>query len=235
MRFKVDSLIDRVSGWIMPPRCVLCGGRGRAACLDLCVGCEADLDACGAGGIAIPPLSRVHAAFVYRDPLDGLVQSFKYGGQLAIGRVLGTLLGHSVGDRGLHVGVDLLVPVPLHPRRHAERGFNQSAEIARWAGRPLGLPVNARCVCRVRPTPAQVTLPAAARRLNLESAFAADPGVRGARIAVVDDVTTTGSTLAAVARALLEAGATSVDAWCVARARSPEQVDCAPGSEVTAR
>ncbi len=235
MRSKVDSIVDRVSGWLMPPRCVLCGGRGRTPCLDLCADCEADFEACAGGGVAMPPLRRVHSAYVYRDPLDGLVQSFKYGGQLAIGRVIGTLLGRSVEAYGFHAGVDLVVPVPLHPRRHAERGFNQSAEIARWAGRAPGLPVQAGCVRRVRPTAAQVSLPAAARRVNLDSAFAADPGVRGLRVAIVDDVVTTGSTLAALARVLLEAGATGVDAWCVARARSPEQVDCVPGPEVTAR
>jgi len=235
MRSKVDSVVDRVSGWLMPPRCVLCGGRGRAPCLDLCAACEADFEACWAGEVSIPPLSRIHAAFVYQDPLDGLVQSFKYGGQLAIGRVLGTLLGQCVWAHDFHVGVDLVVPVPLHPQRHAERGFNQSAELARWAGRVPGLPVDAGCVRRVRPTAAQVSLSAAARRVNLDSAFAADPGVRGLHIAIVDDVTTTGSTLAALARALLEAGATAVDAWCVARAQSPEQVNCVPGSEVAAR
>lgn len=213
---RVDSVLDRLSGWLLPPRCVLCGARGQKPCLDLCADCRADLLPAGLVVRPAASLRRIYAAFDYRHPVDALLQSFKYGGKLATGRVLGTLLGQEVRALGLHRDVDLVIPVPLHPGRHAERGFNQAAEIARWAVRPLQCPRDAVLATRRRATPPQVGLSGAARRSNLAEAFAASPRVRGLRIAVVDDVTTTGSTVSALADTLVAAGAASVDAWCVA-------------------
>ncbi len=77
-----------------------------------------------------------------------MIQALKYGGQLAVGRVLGQLLAGGAAELGLQLDVDCLLPVPLHPRRYAERGFNQSAEIARFAGRVLALPVEPRLAIR---------------------------------------------------------------------------------------
>jgi ComF family protein len=111
-----------------------------------------------------------------------------------------------------------VLPVPLHPARHGSRGFNQSAEIGRWVARRLGRPLDPRLAVRRRDTRPQVGLAVEERRSNLAGAFAASPGVRGLRVALVDDVTTTGRTLQALAEALLEAGAGSVDGWCVAHA-----------------
>ncbi len=142
----------------------------------------------------------------------------KYRGQLAVGRVLGVLLAAAVRDFALHRDVDCLVPIPLHPARHAERGFNQSAEIGARAASDLGCRYLAGAVRRVRATRSQVGLHVYARRRNLAGAFVARD-VDGLRVAIVDDVTTTGTTLQELARALREAGARTVDAWCVARAR----------------
>jgi ComF family protein len=105
----------------------------------------------------------------------------------------------------------------LHPLRHAERGFNQSAEIARHLGRCLRLPVDESLATRQRATPPQVGLHQRQRRRNLWHAFAAGPAP-GRRVALVDDVTTTGTTLQELASMLMQAGATAVDGWCVARA-----------------
>lgn len=219
MRQWVDRQIERLGGLVLPPRCVLCGGRGQRPCLDLCPGCEASLPPAGGPVPGSPSaLRRVYVPFSYAAPLDHLVHSLKYRGHLATGRVLGTLLADRVEVLGLHRDVDVIVPVPLHPARLAERGFNQSAELAGRVGRNLRLPVVESLAVRRRATRPQVGLHLDERRSNLAGAFAATPAARGLRIALLDDVTTTGRTLQELAAVLLEAGAEAVDGWCVARA-----------------
>jgi len=181
------------------------------------VGCAASFEAAYEPVLAGPePLRRTCAPFAYAWPLDHLVHALKYRGQLATARVLGTLLAGWLAGRGLHQEIDVIVPVPLHPERHAERSFNQSAELARQLGRSLHLPVAGSLAVRRRATPPQVGLHLAERRRNLAGAFGAGP-VAGLRAAIVDDVTTTGTTLQELAGALAQAGASAVDAWCVAR------------------
>jgi len=215
----VDRNLERLGGLLLPPRCVLCGDRGQPPCLDLCRTCEAGLPCALAPlGNGPMPLRRCLAPFDYGHPLDHLVHALKYRGQLAVGRVLGTLLGERAAALGLQADVDVVLPVPLHPARHGSRGFNQSAEIGHWVARRLGRPLDPRLALRSRDTRPQVGLAVGDRRTNLAGAFAASPAVRGLRIALVDDVTTTGRTLQALGEALLEAGAGSVDGWCVARA-----------------
>ena len=219
MRDWADRHLDRLGGLLLPPRCVLCGSRGQAPCLDLCAGCAASFEAADEPELAGPaPLRRSCAPFAYAPPLDHLVHALKYRGQLATARVLGTVLADWLAKRGLQHEVDVIVPVPLHPDRHAERGFNQSAELASHVGRRLRLPVVESLAVRRRATPPQVGLHLEERRRNLVGAFAATPAACGLRIALLDDVTTTGRTLQELASALLEAGAAAVDGWCVARA-----------------
>jgi len=224
----VDSRWDRLLGRVLPPRCVLCGRPGQRPCHDLCVACEADLPPPAYGLAPVASLlhaggrdgcNRSFAVCSYAPPVDALIQALKYGGQLAIGRVLGQLLARGAADLGLHLDVDCVLPVPLHPLRYAERGFNQSGEIACFAARALRLPFEPRLAVRCRETRPQVGLLPADRHANMHDAFAVASGrVPGRRIVIVDDVITTGSTVAALTRALRQAGAASVDVWCVARA-----------------
>jgi len=218
MRYWVDRNLERLGALLLPPRCVLCGARGQAPCLDLCAGCAASFELVRDPVLPGPePLRLTCAPFAYAWPLDHLVHAVKYRGQLATARVLGTLLARWLAERGPQGEIDVIVPVPLHPARHAERGFNQSAELARQLERGLRLPVVESLAFRRRATPPQVGLNLEERRRNLAGSFGAG-AVCGLRIAIVDDVTTTGTTLQELARALVRNGALTVDAWCVARA-----------------
>jgi ComF family protein len=136
---------------------------------------------------------------------------------LSHARLLGELLaGHLatlVGPRP-----ELLLPVPLHPRRQRGRGFNQALELARPIARRLGVRLVADGCRRLRDTAAQSGLDAAARRRNVRGAFAVNTPVGGRRVALIDDVVTTGHTVTEMARVVAAAGAERVEVWCVARA-----------------
>ncbi|MGD1993582.1 MAG: ComF family protein [Anaerolineae bacterium] len=117
------------------------------------------------------------------------------------------------------VSVDVIIPVPLHPRRLRERGYNQAGLLARALGRRIDVPVWERAIERVRYTRSQMRLDAAARRRNVQRAFHCPDGRVGERkILLIDDVCTTGATLGACAEALHRAGATGVQALTLARA-----------------
>lgn len=201
---------------LFPPRCCLCGFPGASLDLDLCGHCHADLP-WHAG--AAPGL----VALRYEHPVDELIRQLKYQGVIAHARVLGVLLAE-VARRGVGEQPKLLIPVPLHPARFRERGFNQAAAIARYAGRMLGIPVAGHVIRRVRDTPSQTALGVSGRRANVRGAFA----LRGARaqrtlmeaghVAIVDDVMTTGSTLEELRGVIRACGARRVDSWAVARA-----------------
>lgn len=145
--------------------------------------------------------------------MDALIGRFKYAGALHYGALLGRLLSDACGGRRL----DGVVPVPLHPARLAERGFNQARELARPLARSGGLRLLDDVCRRDVATPPQAGLTARERYRNLEGAFVVVAELAGQRLAVVDDVLTTGSTAAALSRELLRAGAASVEVWAVAR------------------
>lgn len=172
-----------------------------------------------------PAFRRVLAPWRYDFPVDALITRFKHQSQWPFGRLLGQLLGehlvHAFDDGWPRPQV--LVPVPLGGRRLRQRGFNQAAMLAQWLGQQLQLPVD-DCLQRIRDTPAQQGLDAAARKRNLHRAFAISQphALAGRHLALVDDVLTTGATANALARLLLNAGAESVDIYCLARTPSPQ-------------
>jgi len=229
-----DWLLDK----LFPPLCALCGKRGMPG-LDLCPGCLEALPRpgtrcprcalplpegtppgtlCGHCQRRPPHFDHTLAALLYRPPADRLVLDLKFNARLANARLLGRLLAMPARRRPRP---EALVPVPLHPRRQRARGFNQALEIARVLGTELGVPVMPALCRRLRPTEAQAGLAAATRRSNLRGAFQAS-GTVPRRLAVVDDVMTTGSTLDELAKTLKRAGAERVEAWVCARTPAPE-------------
>jgi len=214
---------------LLPARCVLCGASGLAG-LDLCAGCRDDLPrndaACATCALPLPvtaamcgvclrkppPYVAAFAALRYRYPVDQLIQRLKFGGDLAVGRVLATLLCDAL-PRAWHAP-DVVVPMPLARGRLRTRGCNQAQELAR------GLPwrVDRTTLARVRETSPQSELDARARRANVRGAFVASAAVRGQSVVLLDDVITTGATVRAAAKALLRAGAREVRVLAVARA-----------------
>lgn len=181
------------------PRCALAGTQ--------------DLE-CGAC-IADPPhYDASFAAFAYAHPMDALILALKYRGQLALAGLFARELHQRLGRAR---SVDLIVPLPLHPQRLAERGFNQAAEIAKVLSRLSGIGMDARLARRVRNTAPQTGLPWRERANNMRHAFACDGDLAGLNIAVVDDVMTTGATLDEFARTLKRSGAARVENWVVAR------------------
>lgn len=211
----MQSLLDV----LLPRHCLLCGQASGPA--NLCSPCLDDLPVRVAQGVCrLPGGGVVWSALDYVNPVDYLVRQFKFGGNQASGRVLADCLARFINEQG-RPPTDILMPIPLHGWRHFSRSFNQADVIARWVGRATGFAVYSRVLVRARHTPAQSRLHAAERQANIRGAFRLSGSaawLRGLRVTLVDDVVTTGATLAECARTLLKGGVTRVDAWTVARA-----------------
>lgn len=166
-----------------------------------------------------PQFDATVAALLYAFPGDRLVQALKYRAQLPLAGYFADALAQAVGRSasGALLPIDLIIPMPLHPRRMARRGFNQAAEIGRRLAQQLQRPFSHAAIRRIRDTPPQAELPVARRRANVRGAFQAESNLIGARLAVVDDVMTTGETADEIARVLKRAGAARVEHWVVAR------------------
>ena len=174
---------------------------------------------CGVCLARAPPFAATIAAWTYAFPVDQLLQAFKYGGVLALAEPLADELARVVrARRDSHP--DAIVALPLSPARQRQRGFNQAHEIAWRVAVQVGIPI-LRGLARIRDSPPQATLAWKARAANVRHAFAADASLRDRRIAIVDDVMTTGATLGAAAHAAHVAGAVAVEAWVVARTPPP--------------
>jgi ComF family protein len=175
------------------------------------------------------------AAFDYAYPWAGLLGRFKFHGGVDLAGPLARALAVAVDRAPGLPEVDLVLPVPLAAERLRERGYNQAWELARRVARRRGLRAEATLIDRVRNTPHQLALPRAERAANVHAAFVLGPRAReqvaGRRVALVDDVMTTGATLAEIAKVLQRAGAAEVQCWVVART----PLDDAIGSVQVAR
>jgi len=231
------SLLHAAARLLFPPVCQLCGAPGEfplcGDCLralprirpPFCQRCGHPLAAPGAPFSVCRGCPGEGAAYararswgMYDGLLREAIHTLKFGGRRALARPLGALMA-AVAAADPHLrGARAIVPVPLHPLRQRERGFNQAQVLADEVGRALGVPVAPRVLVRGRPTPPQAGLRAADRQANVRGAFVLRGTARWARVLVVDDVMSTGSTVGECARVLREGGTKEVVVLTLARA-----------------
>jgi ComF family protein len=222
--------------------CLLCDEPAEAE-MPICVACETDLPwlgdhcqtcalpllatglTCGECLLEPPAFEQVVVPWLYGFPVDSLITRFKHNAKWPFGHLLADVLGEYLQhrfDEGLP-RPDVLLPVPLAGKRLRQRGFNQSAMLARWLSQSLDLPCEETVLRRIKETDAQQDLDAKARKHNLRNAFnlMPDAQIKDRHLALVDDVLTTGATAQALARLLINAGAARVDVYCLARTPKP--------------
>jgi len=220
---------DFLGGLLFGGACYVCRGQARGI---LCAACRAELPRlqgalcprcalpspgaalCGRCLAETPEYDATVAPLAYDFPADALVHALKFRGELSLASFLGKLLAERIAQRET---IDLVIPVPLSAARLRGRGYNQALEIARHLPGKLDF---SSCV-RERDATPQTELPWAERRRNVRGAFACRRSLEGARVAVVDDVMTTGATLDEMARTLKRAGAARVVNWVLARTLPP--------------
>ena len=226
---------------LLPPACVLCGqllptglavqsfchgclsampplSQGHCSCCAQPFSSTASDHLCGTCLKRPPSFSVVHSAGIYQGRLKEAVHKLKYRNQLTLAQPLGQLLGTRIAAAGNDFAPHCIIPVPLHPRRLRQRGYNQAVEVARPIARQLGIPLETTLLQRIRKTPPQQGLSAIERRSNLRNAFALTARAPALRILLVDDVMTTGETVRECCRTLLAGGVDEVQVAVVGRA-----------------
>jgi ComF family protein len=227
------SILGGLLELVFPARCAACDAPGEApfcaVCADTLVPLGAGCPLCGAPAdeaflpslkprrcrpcrARAPPFAQASAPWLHGGALAEAIHRLKYEHREDLAEPLGVLFAGCAVPKS-----DVVVPIPLHPHRLRERGFDQARLLARAAARRFGLRV-APLLVRVRHTPPQVGRDRRSRERNIAGAFAADGRVRGLRVCLVDDVLTTGATASAAAVALLSAGAARVEVRTLARA-----------------
>ncbi len=238
--------MEEIRRWIdlvYPPRCAVCGGflspgrsdvvcsecRGalRAVNPPLCKRCGVPLNTgpdedrlCESCLRRPPAYEAARALYVYEETAIEAVHSFKYAGRTRLAEVFGPMLSRLAREWLPADIAPLVIPVPLHLRRLRERGFNQSLLLARHVAALPGYELDYLVLRRVRHTPSQSVLDRDRRRENVRTAFAVrlPSAVKARDVVLVDDVSTTGSTLDACSRALLHSGARRVYGLTLAKA-----------------
>ena len=247
-RQALADRLERLVDWLYPPCCRACGGRigGRdseyfcSACWSdlrlvshpLCSICgrpfldtSGDDHRCGGCLTRTPRFSSARAWACYPrediadDPLRQVVQKFKYGRKVSLGKPLGRLMAQGCQEYLSQRQVDLIIPVPLHPKRLRWRGFNQSVLLARQVSRAYGLPMDPFIVVRHKETSPQTQLSEEERRKNVRGAFSLrSAALKGKGVLLVDDVYTSGATVNECSRVLKQGGAKEIHVLTLARA-----------------
>jgi len=188
--------------WHIKPQCSLCGLICHGTICGACLNATLNFDA-------------TTALFAYDYPIDKLIQHYKYKEMLHLSRTFGLLLSTKLASQTQNI--DAIVPMPMHHTRLKERGFNQALEVARFVAINLQIPLSHNACQRIKHTPPQASLPFKARIQNIRGVFECSESLQGKRIAIIDDVMTTGASLNELAKTLKKAGAAQVECWIIAR------------------
>jgi len=229
---RLDPLFWAAMDWLYPPHCCNCGRRGSVICekcyelIELipqnqCAKCgypiRGKADICSDCRNSPPIFYQMKAWAVYTGPIAKAIHSFKYKNDLYMGKLLANPLCEIFYQSGWEI--DLIVPVPLSTQRMRTRGYNQSALLASYLGRKIGIPVSNNLLKRIRHTETQISLDVNKRFTNLMDAFYANPAkLKKKNVLVIDDVITTGATMHNCTKAILNAGADNV--YCLSAART---------------
>lgn len=222
---------------LFPQLCMLCAD-GAGGDLAICEGCLEDMpwhhpsvcpqcalpayddQLCGNCQQSPPAFDSTRVLFRYDYPLDAMLQRYKYQQTLHIAKTFSRLM-HARFDSAHRSHrfdhFDRIIPMPLHPKRLAERGFNQSLEIAKLLAKALHIALDTASCSRIKFTPPQASLPLKSRVKNMRGAFSCQQDLSGQRIILLDDVMTTGASLHELASTVKSAGASHVECWVVAR------------------
>jgi len=228
----VNKWIDYFQFKLFPPTCILCGAPGLPD-LDICWECLNELPynrsccshcaiplpehgVCGTCLKSPPRFDNCFSPFLYNGAITELITGLKFRSHLQSARLLASLLHKEMEQSGTALP-DLLIPVPLHPKRLRERGYNQALELGKHLARLFQLPLDKHSCIRTRITEAQSSLPLKQRAKNVRGAFALQRDIDKAHVALLDDVVTTGNTTNELAGLLKRAGVEKVSVWSVAR------------------
>lgn len=219
--------------------CLLCKSVGGSN-IGLCDDCQKDLpwhiqphcpqcgllslnnQICGHCLKSQPDFDTTQALFTYDFPLAALLQRYKYGSMLNLSHSFADLMAqHLLGNHPSTQRIDLIIAMPMHPKRLQERGFNQALEIAKLLSKKLQIPLDYTSCIRNKLTPPQASLPLKERIKNIRGVFSVNEvhpsNLKGLKIALIDDVMTTGASLNELAKTLKKAGASHVECWVIAR------------------
>ncbi len=227
------QLIDicaNIAHTLLPQNCILCGGLSLHE--QLCPGCMQDMpwlrghscpvcalptnagEVCGRCLGQTPHFDATFSPLAFDFPVNKLIHALKYHRQLSIADLLANAIVRKIAG---NEKPDFILPMPLHASRLKQRGFNQAHEIARRIAHILDLPLESEVALRVRPTESQAGLSLELRKRNVRGAFVTTRELRGATIAIIDDVMTTGATLNELAQTLKRADAGRVECWVASR------------------
>ncbi|WP_338070349.1 ComF family protein [Bathymodiolus platifrons methanotrophic gill symbiont] len=236
MMKTVNNWINIIQYSLLPASCILCGNRGMQD-MGLCQPCynglltvkshcfccakqfesdSSNLQLCGDCQKNPPAFDRTYAPFAHQGAIRYLINQCKFNGAYKNSRLLGLLLGkHLTNNAELP---ELIIPVPLHPKRYQQRGFNQTLEIAKIIAQQHSIPIDNACCLHIKNTPHQISLTGKQRHKNIKNAFQMEARPNAEHIAILHDVMTTGATANELAKTIKATGVNRVDVWVCARA-----------------
>lgn len=217
--------------FLLKQSCILCASH-QGGSVGICHDCLQDLPwhtqaqcpqcamlsnglVCGSCLNSTPHFDATHALFTYDYPLDKLLQHYKYRESLHLANTFARLWLENKHSK--NKDIDYIIPMPMHPERLKQRGFNQALECSRILSQNIRITLDFLSCQRVKLTPPQASLPLKDRMKNIRGAFSCERNLDGKRIAVVDDVMTSGASLNELAKTLKRAGAAHVECWVIAR------------------